>query len=71
MNESQVGLIAIAVSLFGFVGQLVNAWLHQRVRAELAEMKGEIIERADKRYVLCEVCSIRHSVSARPTNEAA
>lgn len=56
---------AIAISLVSLVAQLVNAWLNQRMRAELAELQLKIFDRMDEHYVPREICILRHQAGAQ------
>jgi hypothetical protein len=69
MNDAQ---IAIGVSAIALIGQAVNAWLKLKMRADLAEFEGRIVDRIEKRYMPRETfevelrrveqaCIIRHA----------
>jgi hypothetical protein len=46
MSEVQIAHVALLISVVSLGGQLWNAWLKLRIRADIAEL----IERLDKRY---------------------
>jgi hypothetical protein len=46
MTEIQMAHVALVVSLVSLGGQLWNAWLKLRIRADIAEL----VERLDARY---------------------
>jgi hypothetical protein len=46
MTEVQMAHVALVVSLVSLAGQLWNAWLKLRIRADIAEL----VERLDQRY---------------------
>lgn len=51
--------VALAVSAVSLIAQGVNAWLHQRIRAELAELSAELLDKIDSKYVTNVVCQGR------------
>jgi hypothetical protein len=50
--------VALALSILTALAQALNAWFGQRVRADIAEMRAELLDAIDERFVrklLCEV----------------
>lgn len=60
---------AIAISVVSLIAQLVNGWLNQRMRAELAELQLKIFDRMDREYVPREVCLLRHNMALGARSE--
>lgn len=48
MGESDIAIIASGLSL---VGTLINMWLKLQIRLEVLEMRQEILDEVDRKYV--------------------
>ena len=55
---------AIAISVVSLAAQCVNAWLNQRMRAELAELQLNLLDRINREFVPREVCILHHQKTA-------
>ena len=51
MPVQTISALALCASVLGLVVQLANAYLNQKVRADIAALKTEVLDRVDALYV--------------------
>ena len=49
-DTAQVALISAGLSALSLIAQLLNALMQSKLRADLAELKTELMDRSDARY---------------------
>jgi hypothetical protein len=54
MNEGSI--VAIAIASVGVAGQVVNYFLHLRIRAAILESERDVLDKVRLEYVLKELC---------------